>query len=68
MRQRWYRIAASDAVSFTALVTCRNTVTFRVKLSERLLWSDFYSRLAAIAVGHLEIGSTRFGPGAVADQ
>jgi len=32
--------------------TCGKTATFRLKLSERLLWSDFYSRIAAVAELH----------------
>lgn len=32
------------------LNACGKTATFRVKLSERLLWSDFYSRIAAYPV------------------
>jgi len=32
--------------------TCDETATFRAKLIGRPLWSDFYSRLAALPAGH----------------
>jgi hypothetical protein len=52
-----------DQVKFQP--TSDKPTIFRARLGERPLWSVVNFGSAAVAVGHLEIGSTRFGPVAV---